>query len=179
MSRKGKNPVVIPSGVEVNADSKQIQVKGPKGALSLRLMPIIDIEMQDSELVVSLKKQEKEKTKFHGLYRSLIQNMVTGVSEGFQKTLKMIGVGYRAELKARELHLKIGTSHPVSLLVPEGLSIHIEKNTTIVVSGIDKQSVGQFAALVRATRPPEPFQGKGIRYENEHVRRKAGKSAAK
>lgn len=180
MSRKGKFPVPMPKGVEASAANGEIRVKGPRGTMQQSLLPGIEIELQGDHLNVLLSEEHKDKGNMHGLYRSLINNMVVGVSTGFEKKLEMRGVGYRANLQGDLLDLQVGYSHPTKLQVPTGISIGIEeKNTVIIVKGNDKQAVGQFAAAIRSTRPPEPYQGKGIRYVGEFVRKKAGKTASK
>ncbi len=179
MSRKGKVPIPLPKGVEVKQDGINLTVKGPKGSLELKVMPIIGVKVEEDKIVVSLKKDNPDHNKWLGLFRSLIANMVIGTTQGFQKNLAMVGVGYRANVQGNSLNLQVGYSHPTMAEIPEGIDVKVEKNTKIIISGIDKQKVGQFAADVRSVRPPEPFQGKGIRYEDEHVRRKAGKAAAK
>jgi large subunit ribosomal protein L6 len=177
MSRKGKMPVVIPAGVEVKKVENTITVKGPKGTLAQELVKGIELNIETSQVVVSVNENSRELSRFHGLYRALIANMVTGTTNGFERRLEMVGVGYRAAVQGNLLDLQIGFSHPTKLEIPKGLSVKVDKNTVIIISGIDKQAVGQFAAQVRAMRPPEPYQGKGIRYEGEYVRRKAGKAA--
>jgi large subunit ribosomal protein L6 len=179
MSRKGKLPILIPKGVEVKVSSKEIAVKGPKGSLQQELLPGIHVRVEDGHIIVGLTEKHQTEGNFHGLYRSIISNMVIGTSQGFEKKLEMIGVGYRAAVQGLNLDLQIGFSHPTQLKIPEGVHVKIEKNTLIIISGTDKQKVGQFAASVRAVKPPEPYQGKGIRYEGEYVRKKAGKAAAK
>lgn len=179
MSRKGKLPISLPKGVEVKIADRMIVVKGPKGTLQQQLVPAIDVEQQEHELVVSLKESHSGEARFHGLYRTLIHNMVVGTAQGFEKKLEMIGVGYRAAVQGNLLDLQIGRSHETKLPIPEGLSVKVEKNTQLTISGADKQKVGQFAAEIRANKPPEPYQGKGIRYQGEYVRKKAGKAAAK
>jgi large subunit ribosomal protein L6 len=174
MSRLGKLPVRIPKGVEVSLLANVLHVTGPKGNIQQALMKGIELEITDQEVRVMAAEKNGN---FQGLYRSLIYNMVFGVVEGFVKTLKMIGVGYRAEVKGDKLDVQVGFSHPTILDIPEGIQVHVEKTTTIFVSGVDKQQVGQFAATIRSLRPPEPYKGKGIRYEGEYVRKKAGKSA--
>lgn len=178
MSRKGKLPIALPKGVEVKVNPNEVHVKGPKGTLHQKLVPGIEITVDGAELVVGLSEEHQDKGNFHGLYRSLIQNMVQGTSVGFERKLEMIGVGYRAAVQGNLLDLQIGFSHPTKLPIPQGIQVKVDKNTNITVTGIDKQMVGQFAATVRAVRPPEPYQGKGIRYEGEYVRKKAGKAAA-
>lgn len=179
MSRKGKIPVPMPSGVEAKVVNGSISVKGPKGTLEQQLMPGIDAIVEDGQILVKLDEKAEEIYHFHGLYRALIENMVIGTSKGFEKRLEMIGTGYRAAVQGRLLDLQVGFSHPKKMDIPEGLNVTVEKNTMIIIAGVDKQLVGQFAALVRSVRPPEPYKGKGIRYEGEHVRKKAGKTAAK
>jgi large subunit ribosomal protein L6 len=179
MSRKGKLPIALPKEVQVKVSDTEISVKGPKGTMSQVLLPGISVRVEQDHIVVALKEGMEDQGNFHGLYRSLIQNMVHGTTKGFEKKLEMIGVGYRAAVQGNLLDLQIGFSHPTKLPIPEGLTVKVDKNTSITITGKDKQSVGQFAASVRAIRPPEPYQGKGIRYEGEYVRKKAGKSAAK
>jgi large subunit ribosomal protein L6 len=179
MSRLGRIPVPLPKGVEVKQEGIILTVKGPKGSLDLKVMPIIGVNVEEDKIVVSLKKDKADHNKWLGLYRSLIANMVIGTTEKFQKNLAMVGVGYRANVQGNRLNLQVGYSHPTGVDIPDGIDVEVEKNTKIKISGIDKQKVGQFAADVRSVRPPEPFQGKGIRYEDERVRRKAGKSAKK
>jgi len=178
MSRIGKLPVPLPSGVSVEAKSRQVTVKGPKGTLGLELRPEIDLEIGEKELVVSPNGSgaARETRAFHGMTRALLNNMVVGVSQGYRKELEIIGVGWNAQAQGQRLVLNIGFCHPVNLDVPAGLSVETPKPTTIIVTGADKQALGQFAAVIRAVRPPEPYKGKGIRYEGEYVRRKVGKS---
>ena len=179
MSRKGKLPILIPKGVEVKIATNEVVVKGPKGTLHQPMLEQIKLHQEGDQLIVSLHENHQNAGNFHGLYRSLIQNMVVGTSHGFEKKLEMIGVGYRASVQGHLLDLLIGTSHPVKLTIPAGIAVKVEKNTAISITGADKQKVGQFAAEVRAKKPPEPYQGKGIRYAGEFVRKKAGKAAAK
>lgn len=179
MSRKGKLPITLPKGVEVKISQHEISVKGPKGALKHDLLEGIVVRQDGTHLLVELAEGHESKGNFHGLYRSIIQNMVHGTAEGFETKLEMIGVGYRAAVQGHLLDIQIGLSHPLKLPIPEGVHVKIEKNTAISITGADKQKVGQFAATVRAVRPPEPYQGKGIRYVGEFVRKKAGKAAAK
>jgi large subunit ribosomal protein L6 len=178
MSRKGKLPIALPKGVEAKLSSDEVIVAGPKGTLHQKLVPAICVREEEAHLHVELVPGHEKSKNFHGLYRTLISNMVEGTTKGFQKELEMVGVGYRAIVQGHHLELQIGFSHPTKLSIPEGLQVKVEKNTAITISGIDKCRVGHFAAYVRAMRPPEPYQGKGIRYKNEYVRRKAGKSAA-
>lgn len=178
MSRIGKQPIPIPSGVNVVRDGNQIKVKGPKGELSMRLLPGIALEEGDSALALKLERGDREGPAMYGLSRALLANMVKGVSEGFSRTLEIQGTGYRANMKGKTLELLLGFSHPIEFAVPEGIEIAVESPTRLVVKGIDKQRVGQVAADIRGFRPPEPYKGKGVRYEGEHIRRKAGKSAS-
>lgn len=178
MSRIGKQVIQLPKGVEVTVAERIIHVKGPKGSLQFPLYDGINIEITGEELVVTADEAVKDVGQFHGLFRSLINNMVVGVTKGFERRLEMIGVGYRASVQGRVLDVSIGFSHPTKLAIPEGINVVVEKNTEVVVTGTNKQQVGQFAATFRAIRPPEPYQGKGIRYKGEYVRKKAGKSAS-
>lgn len=180
MSRKGKMPIPLPKGVEVKQNGLVISVKGPKGELSLKVMPIISIDIRDQQVTVGLKDDKPTNRKWHGLYRSLIANMVHGTSSGYETRLKLIGTGYRARVQGNMVDLLVGYSHPTQLEIPKGISVSTEdKDTTLIVSGADKQQVGQFSADLRSVRPPEPYKGKGIRYADEFVRKKAGKAAAK
>jgi len=178
MSRIGNNPIIIPEKVEVSLTGNQVLVKGPQGELKVEVLPKIKVEIKDNQVIVSRANDEKQVKACHGLIRSLIQNNIIGVTVGFKKTLKLVGTGYRVAKKGQGLTLSLGFSHPVEVAVVPGLQFEIEGNDTIFISGIDKQLVGQTAAEIRELRPPEPYKGKGIRYENEHVRRKAGKAAA-
>lgn len=179
MSRKGKLPIPVPNGVEVKITPEQISVKGPKGTLNRVLIPAVVVKQEGDHIVVSLHENHADKGNFHGLFRTLIDNMIVGVTKGFTKQLEMLGVGYRAVVQGNLLDLQIGVSHPTKLPIPAGLHVTVEKNTVISVAGCDNQQVGQFCAIVRSKRPPEPYQGKGIRYVGEFVRKKAGKAAAK
>ncbi|MEN8375244.1 MAG: 50S ribosomal protein L6 [Gemmatimonadota bacterium] len=176
MSRIGKTPVVIPGGVTVSVEDGVVRVKGPKGELSQSVRPEVQVELGDGQLTLARQSDAPSHRAFHGLMRALVANMVRGVSEGFQKSLELQGVGYRAEKKGNTLVLIVGYSHAVEYPEPEGVSISTPTPTQIVVEGADKQRVGQAAAEIRSVRPPEPYKGKGIRYQGEHVRRKAGKT---
>lgn len=178
MSRKGKAPIQLAKGVEVKLNGSTLTVKGPKGTLTREIVPGIEVVIENDHLLVNLAAGHEDMNNFHGLYRSLINNMVVGTSSGFTKKLEMIGVGYRAAVQGPLLDLQVGYSHPTKLPIPQGVNVVVEKNTTIVLTGSDPQQIGQFAAQVRAIRPPEPYQGKGIRYQGEYVRKKAGKSAS-
>ncbi len=177
MSRLGKTPVSVPQGIEIKVVDNMLHVKGPKGNLSQALMDGISITVEAEKATVEVDESKKIHGSFHGLYRSLLNNMVIGASKGFQKKLVLIGVGYRAAVQGQKLDLQLGFSHPVQLEIPKTIQVAVEKNTTITITGADKHTVGQFAAAVRAKKSPEPYKGKGIRYENEHVRKKAGKAA--
>lgn len=179
MTRKGKLPIPVPSGVEVKVQDGLISVKGPKGHLEQAVKDGISVKVEEKQIVVGLSKEDDELRKFQGLYRQLIENMVVGTTKGFEKKLEMIGVGYRAAVQGSDVNLQVGLSHPTLIPIPNGLSVKVDKNTQITITGFDKQLVGQFASTLRAIRPPEPYQGKGIRYVGEYVRRKAGKSASK
>lgn len=179
MSRKGKLPIAIPKGVDVKVSGREITVKGPKGSLHQDLIDGIIVDVQKDQIVITLDAEHESAGNFHGLYRSIINNMVVGTTQGFEKKLEMIGVGYRAAVQGHLLDLQIGLSHPMKLPIPEGITVKVDKNTQILLTGIDKQKLGQFAATIRSKKPPEPYQGKGIRYQNEYVRKKAGKAAAK
>jgi large subunit ribosomal protein L6 len=178
MSRIGKLPVAIPAGVTVTvSDDNLVTVKGPKGTLTQQITGDLQVTKEENVVHVTRARDDKESRAKHGLYRVLIHNMVKGVTEGFSKSLSIVGTGYRAALSGKKLSLTIGFSHPVELDPPAGISFEVPNPNTIVVKGIDKAAVGQVAAIVREVRPPEPYLGKGIRYENENVRRKAGKAA--
>ncbi|WP_201456593.1 50S ribosomal protein L6 [Chlamydia sp. 17-3921] len=178
MSRKAREPIVLPLGVEVLIQNDEIIVKGPKGSLTQRLVKEVEIVFQEKEIFVKAASHVEDRPScMQGLYWALISNMVKGVHLGFEKRLEMIGVGFRAAVQGSVLDLLIGVSHPVKISIPASLQVSVEKNTLISIKGIDKQLVGEFAASIRSKRPPEPYKGKGIRYENEYVRRKAGKAA--
>jgi large subunit ribosomal protein L6 len=179
MSRIGRKPITIPSGVTVSIDGSTVKVKGPKGELSRTFEPSMKLRVENNELLVERPNDEKRERALHGLTRALLANMVMGVTDGFKKTLEIIGVGYRAEKKGKNLVVSVGYSHPVQYPEPEGITLTTPAPTTIVVEGVDKQKVGQVAAELREFRPPEPYKGKGIRYQGEQVRRKAGKTAGK
>jgi len=178
MSRIGKLPVVIPAGVTVTVDSANlVTVKGPKGTLSQKVSEEMILNQEAGVLTIARPSDDKEARAKHGLYRMLVANMVRGVTEGFSKTLTIVGTGYRAQVNGKKLVLNMGFSHPVEMDPPAGIEFETPAPTTIVVKGIDKQAVGQVAAVIRGVRPPEPYHGKGIRYADENVRRKAGKAA--
>lgn len=178
MSRIGKKPIAIPAGVEVKIDGHTVTVKGPKGTLSRKLNPEISVELEDGQINVTRPNDEKESRSLHGLCRTLVNNMVVGVTQGFEKKLEIQGVGYNAQMQGQNLKLALGFSHPVIITPPEGITISTPSSVVIVVSGADKEVVGQVASEIRNWRRPEPYKGKGIRYSGEHVRRKAGKTGA-
>jgi large subunit ribosomal protein L6 len=178
VSRVGRKPIQIAKGVSVVLQNGAVIVKGPKGELLAKVHRNIAVEVTGSEVLVGRKNEEKETRALHGLWRALIQNMIVGVTQGYSKKLEIVGVGYRAEMKGRKLHLLLGFSHPILFGPPEGIKIETPSQTNITVSGIDKQLVGLVAAKIRSFRPPEPYKGKGVKYEGEYIRRKAGKAAA-
>jgi large subunit ribosomal protein L6 len=179
MSRIGKMPITIPAGVTVTLDDHVITVKGPKGELTRELHPEMKIKVDGSEITVARPSDDKQHRSLHGLTRTLVANMVTGVTTGFAKNLEIQGVGYRAAMKGKQLALTLGFSHPLELDLPEGISVEVPAANKIIILGANKEMVGEFAAKVRKYRKPEPYKGKGIRYEGEIVRRKAGKAGAK
>ncbi len=178
MSRVGRKPIPIDKGVKVQINGKAIKVAGPKGELDAEVHRALQLEVKDNQVVVSRSGDLKPEKALHGLWRALIQNMVKGVTEGFTKKLELVGVGYRAEMKGKKLQLALGFSHPILFAPPDGIKIEAPTQTNITISGIDKQLVGQVAAKIRSFRPPEPYKGKGVKYEGEVIRRKAGKAAA-
>jgi large subunit ribosomal protein L6 len=177
MSRIGKQPIEIPSGVEVDAANEVVTVKGPRGQLVQRVHPEMRILQQDGAVRVERPNDEGFYRGLHGLTRTLIANMVEGVTKGFEKRLAIVGVGYRAQLRGKDLELAVGYSHPVPVRCPDGIEFEVPTPTSIVIRGNDKQAVGEIAARIRKVRKPEPYKGKGIRYEDEYVRKKAGKAA--
>jgi large subunit ribosomal protein L6 len=178
MSRIGKMPIPIPKDVKVDLKDDLLTVKGPKGLMTRQIHPKVNIKIGDSRIEVSVNDETKESKSFHGLFRALISNMVTGVSKGFERVLDVVGVGYRAELSGRTATFHLGYSHPIVYELPEGIDAKIEK-TRITLSGIDKEVLGRTAAEIRGFRKPEPYKGKGIRYADEMIKRKAGKTGAK
>ena len=176
MSRIGRMPVAIPSGVDVTIDGRQVTVKGPKGTLSLEIVQPIEVKQADGTITVTRPSDEGEIRALHGLSRSLIANMVTGVTDGYRKTLEIVGVGYRVQAKGKDLEFSLGYSHPVPVSPPDGITFRVETPTRLVVEGIDKQQVGEVAANLRKLRKPDPYKGKGVRYQGEQVRRKVGKA---
>jgi large subunit ribosomal protein L6 len=179
MSRIGKKPVKIPSGVKLSQDGNKITVTGPKGTLNVDVDPIIKFEISADEVQFSRGSDIKREKAMHGLYAVLLKNLITGVTDGYSKRLDLVGIGFRAEYKNQKLFMSLGFSHPIIFYPPEGIKIDLQSDTAILISGIDKQLVGQVAAKIRSFKPPEPYKGKGIKYEGEYIRRKAGKAAAK
>jgi large subunit ribosomal protein L6 len=179
MSRIGKIPVKVPQGVKVSFQNEVITVEGPKGKLTQKYHPVITFEPKGEEIIVGRANEEKQTVAYHGLYRNLLNNMVVGVSAGFSKVLIITGVGYRAEVQGKLLNMSLGYSTDIFVGIPDGLSVTTDAGGKVVVSGIDKQRVGEFASQIRKLRLPEPYKGKGIRYEDEQIRRKVGKSGVK
>jgi large subunit ribosomal protein L6 len=177
VSRVGKNPVVIPAGVNVSRKDNIISVKGPKGELSLPIHQDVTVELTATDVTVTRSSNVKEHRALHGTTRANIQNMVLGVTQGFKKNLELVGVGYRAEIKSEKLFIALGYSHQLVFFPPKGITLTTGTPTTISIEGIDKQLVGQVAAKIRSLRPPEPYKGKGVKYDTERIRRKAGKTA--
>jgi large subunit ribosomal protein L6 len=176
MSRIGRLPITIPAGVDVTIDGRLVTVKGPKGELSRELHPDIAVSREDGSIIVTRPTEQKVHKQLHGLTRTLVNNMVVGVTDGYRKGLEITGVGYRATKNGEKLQLNLGYSHPIEIDPPKGISFEVENPTRLAVVGIDKELVGQVAAQVRATRKPEPYKGKGVRYAGEYIRRKAGKA---
>ena len=179
MSRIGRKPIPLIAGTNLSVDNGVVKVKGPKGELSTPTVPGVDIAVEEGNIIVSRQNEEKQTKSWHGMMRALIANMITGVTTGFKKDLEIIGVGYRAQMQGSKLVLNLGYSNPVEYEAPAGVEVAVDGPTKLSVKGIDKQAVGQAAAIIRGFRSPEPYQGKGIRYAGEHVIRKAGKTGAK
>jgi len=179
MSRIGKLPIDIPKDVEITVTGRLVTVQGPKGKLEQEIQPEISVNVEDNQAVVERKDESKRTKSFHGLYRRLIANMVVGVTTGFSKILLINGVGYRAEMRGKQIIFNLGYSNPIEYPLEDGISATLEGNNRIIISGIDRQKVGQICAEIRSLRPPEPYKGKGVRYEDEYVRRKIGKAGIK
>ena len=179
MSRIGKKPIEIPSGVEVKIEGNMITVKGPKGTESVTFRDEVKVSVADNHVIVEPNSEDRKTNALHGLFRTLIANAVHGVSQGFEKKLEIVGVGYRANMEGSNLNLVLGYSHPVVVVPPTGITLAVEANTKISVKGTNKQTVGDVAAFIRSKRPPEVYKGKGIKYEGEYIRRKAGKAGKK
>lgn len=176
MSRIGKLPITVPAGVEVTLDGRDVSVKGPKGELNRTLAEGINVEIEDGTITVTRPDDERESRSLHGLTRSLINNMIIGVTDGYTKKLEIVGTGYRVQAKGSDLEFALGYSHPVPVAAPEGITFTVEGANKLAVFGIDKQQVGEVAANIRKLRKPDPYKGKGVRYEGEQIRRKAGKA---
>jgi large subunit ribosomal protein L6 len=176
MSRIGRMPVTVPSGVDVTIDGREVTVTGPKGRLSLEVKEPIEVSQSDGVVTVTRPNDEGSVRALHGLSRTLVANMVTGVTEGYRKTLEIVGVGYRVQARGENLEFSLGFSHPVTVSPPEGITLRVETPTRLVVEGIDKQQVGEVAANIRKLRKPDPYKGKGLRYQGEQIRRKVGKA---
>lgn len=178
MSRVGRKPIPIVAGVKVQKTDHAVKVVGPKGELTASVHPDIGFEIKDNQILITRSSDLKEQRSLHGLWRALMANMIKGVTDGYMRKLELVGVGYRAEMKGKRLQLQLGYSHPILFAPPDGIKVEAPTQTNITVSGIDKQLVGQVAAKIRSFRPPEPYKGKGVKYEGEYIRRKAGKAAA-
>ncbi|WP_026917239.1 50S ribosomal protein L6 [Gordonia shandongensis] len=176
MSRIGKNPIEIPAGVDVTIDGRDVTVKGPKGELSMTVSDPLTVAVEENQIVVSRPDEQRENRALHGLNRSLVNNLVVGVTQGYTTKMEIFGVGYRVQAKGRDLEFALGYSHPVPIEAPEGITFAVESPTKFSISGIDKQQVGQISANIRRLRRPDPYKGKGIRYEGEQIRRKVGKT---
>ena len=179
MSRIGKKPIEIPSGVEIKIDGQVVTAKGPLGTESVTVRPEIAVKIEDNHIILSKVGSSRETDALYGLFRTLVANAVHGVKEGFEKKLEIQGVGYRANMEGKNLNMALGYSHPVVIVPPEGITLSVEANTKITVKGSNKQTVGDVAAFIRSKRPPEVYKGKGVRYEGEYIRRKAGKAGKK
>lgn len=179
MSRIGKKPIELPKGVTLTVNGRKIEVKGPKGTLSRELHADVNVKVEGQNVVVSPKREDPLLGRFHGLTRTLVSNMVVGVTTGFSKRLKLVGVGYRAAAAGKKVTLSLGYSHPIDFDPPAGIEVKVDGQTILVVGGADKELVGQVAAKIRGFRPPEPYHGKGVRYEDEHIATKVGKAAGK
>ena len=179
MSRIGKKPIAVPKGVNVTVHADAVEVKGPKGTLKQRVPPGVKFEVKGAELVATTVRDDVQLSKFHGLARSLMANAVAGVTDGFKKELDIVGVGYRAEVKGKQVHFALGYSHPVIFDIPAGIDVAVEKQTHVTVTGIDRQLVGQVAADIRRMRKPDPYKQKGVRYTGEVLKKKVGKTGAK
>ena len=179
MSRIGKKPIDIPAGVEVKIDGNTLTAKGPKGTESVTYRDEVKVSVKDNQIIVEQNSDDRKANALHGLFRTLISNAVTGVSKGFERKLEIVGVGYRAAMEGKNLNMALGYSHPVIVEAPQGITFAVEANTKITVSGSNKQAVGDIAAIIRGKRPPEVYKGKGVKYEGEYIRRKAGKAGKK
>jgi large subunit ribosomal protein L6 len=178
MSRIGKKPVELPGGVKASVDANEVLIEGPKGKLTLKVHHRLEVKIEDNKLVIKRKSDSKLDKSLHGLSRSLVANMVKGVTEGYEQELEIHGIGFRAQVKGKQLNMQLGFSHPINFNIPEGITIETPKPTLIIIKGIDKAKVGEVAAEIRGFYRPEPYKGKGVRYKGEYVRRKAGKAIA-
>lgn len=178
MSRVGKRPIKVKSGVEIQIAKNMVTITGPKGTLTRDIPVAMAVELKDSELTISRPNNSKPYRALHGLYRTLLKNMVDGVTSGFEKKLEIVGVGYKGEIRKERLFLQLGYSHPIVFVPPQGIKVTVDGNVNLTIAGIDKELVGKVAAKIRSFRPPEPYKGKGIKYAGEQIRRKAGKTAA-
>jgi large subunit ribosomal protein L6 len=176
MSRIGRQPIPVPSGVDVNIDGRHVTVKGPKGELSHMIVEPIEVKLEDGNLNVARPNDENEVRALHGLTRALLNNMIVGVTQGYSKTLEIVGVGYRVQARGKDLEFSLGYSHPITVEAPDGITFKVERPTLFTVEGIDKQKVGEVAANIRKLRRPDPYKGKGVRYQGEQIRRKVGKA---
>ena len=179
MSRVGKKPITIPEKTKLDYQNRILTVQGPKGSLTQEIHPAVELKIEDGSVTVELQKEDKKSNAIRGMTRSLVANMITGVDQGFERVLEIHGIGYRAEAKGDSLLLNLGYSHPIDFKLPQGIAAVVERNNVIKLTGIDKQQLGQAAASIRALRPPEPYKGKGIKYAEEMIRRKAGKAGTK
>ena len=179
MSRIGKKPIDIPSGVEIKIDGNTLTAKGPKGTEAVTFRDEVKVSVKENQIIVEQNSDDRKANALHGLFRTLIANAVTGVSQGFTKKLEIVGVGYRAAMEGKNLNMALGYSHPVIVEAPEGITFAVEANTKITVTGSNKQAVGDISAIIRGKRPPEVYKGKGVKYEGEYIRRKAGKAGKK
>jgi len=179
MSRVGKKPIQIPDKTDITYKDRLLTVKGAKGSLTRSIHPAVDLEIENGVLNITLVKEDRSSKAFQGLTRSLVANMITGVNKGFERTLEINGIGYRAEIKGNSIVFSLGYSHPINFRLPEGVSVNLEKNTLLKLAGIDKELLGHTAAAIRQLRPPEPYKGKGIKYAEEIIRKKAGKTGTK
>jgi large subunit ribosomal protein L6 len=178
VSRVGRKPIPVTAGVKVQASGQNVTISGPKGELRATVHPVLGVSFKDNVITVARSTELKEHRALHGLWRALLANMVRGVTEGYSKKLELVGVGYRAEMKGKKLQLMLGFSHPILFAPPDGVKIEAPTQTNVIISGIDRELVGQVAAKIRSFRPPEPYKGKGVKYDTETIRRKAGKAAA-
>ncbi len=179
MSRVGKKPIPIPGSTKITYKDRFISVQGDKGKLERPIPPMVDLEISDDQILVTIPKEDRKSRAMRGLARSLVANMVTGVNQGFERTLEISGIGYRAEVSGKAVVFNLGYSHPIRFEIPEGVAVSVEKNTVVKLSGIDKELVGHTAAAMRRLRPPEPYKGKGVKYAEEYIQRKAGKTGTK